>query len=415
MKNYRRRRPAQLRRLWLFSVVVLFGLALWSVAVKAWPPIIYRWQAERIAATAPAPPVRDTRDGAADFDLAIDAGGRPHLIYPGLDGELLYAWRDTAGWVIQPMLPGQNPSLALDAAGRPHATLYDPAQERVIYVRLDAGHWIVERSFAAAAPPNALALDAAGRPHIAYLAPGNNPGERNPAYARRDGDQWVEQIVTTGHEPTTVTLALDAAGAPVVAYDYYEAFVVWQILAARPDGAAGWIETPVDWWEYTGNVYFDYLPHTLQMASAPGQDPVLTYALGGQFLIKPSPMQYDVFVFRLDGDKWRWLGRSCLLCAGFGETGPASLSVAPDGPDSAWVGMNIYAHLLVGQPIPDATYNELSIRWETVDWAYGSSGLEIGADSQPRAAYFNDSGGWFATREEVLLDQSSYLPVTSRN
>ena len=62
--------------------------------------------------------------------MAVDADGHPHIIYLNLDstGRLRYAHWDGTQWQIETVVDGWvewYPSLALDAAGRPHISYYD--------------------------------------------------------------------------------------------------------------------------------------------------------------------------------------------------------------------------------------------------------------------------------------------------
>lgn len=380
---------------------------------RAQPPTITRWRVERVAAEDPEPTARLPQDGMAVIDLAIDSAGRPHIVYYNpATGELAYAWRDTGGWVIRPMSDGQFPSLALDGDGQPHVTYFDPKQERIVYARLTGNEWAVERTFNAAAPANAVAVDESGRTHIAYLAPGSGEGERIPTYARRDGELWEEQTIAEGRNPNTVTLALDPAGAPVVAFDNTTGQETYQVLAARPDAAPHWRVSIVDQWESLGESRYDWRPDTLQLASEPGGEPVLAYAIGIEFLIKPSQITYDVFVFRLAGESWHGAGGAYLSTLGYGESAaPVSLSVAGGGPDRAFVGMTIGNDLLVGETNPDAADFRESIVWQKVAPASDGNAVAVGADGQPQAAYATVEGAWHAARYEIVLDHSSYLPV----
>jgi hypothetical protein len=220
-----------------------------------------RWQVEAVATGDLAAPV-----------LALDTGGRPHLVYsdrsgalryarrepggwrvetyerafggsqglavgpdgtvhvlfyhsgpPYMDGALRYARRDPAGgWTIELVVEeidtGAHHGLALDATGVLHASIgAGPfAAARMRYGRRDPGGWTIEPvGTFGAARDDAIALDAAGAPRIAYF----DAAGSNLMYARRVEASWrVETVDETGLTGQAPSLAIGAGGEPRIVY-----------------------------------------------------------------------------------------------------------------------------------------------------------------------------------------------------
>lgn len=180
--------------------------------------------------------------------LALDAAGRPHVVYVGHDGQyrfsLKYAVFDGGAWQITPvdneMATGWYPSLALDSRGEPHVA-YHHAHDRLMYAHYYSGSWHNQTvdSGGDVGEHAALAVDSADRPHIAYADETAN----SLKYAKRTGATW--QIVTVAAMPAmgqsiTLDLALDAADRPHICY--YDD-TVGQVKHARYDGATWRIAT----------------------------------------------------------------------------------------------------------------------------------------------------------------------------
>lgn len=175
------------------------------------------WHAETVAEHGKEPVLR------------LDADGRPHIAYQDdLAGKRVYAARDAAGgWSVR-----ENPALPYYAIGISDSThtpvVYD---RRMLYLSVWNGsaweRWPVHEVGMAPAAPS-LALDAANRPHIVT---------DGLWYTRWTGAGWEGRAIDTGINPS---LALDAAGRPHVGYAVQWD---WRVKYATLD-ATGWqIET----------------------------------------------------------------------------------------------------------------------------------------------------------------------------
>lgn len=156
--------------------------------------------------------------------LALDAAGRPHISYLDWTNKALkYAYYDGSNWLLETVpgagyIGGGATSLVLDDQGWPHIA-YCTGEEGYNYClelryawrdvttwytdTVDGGGTIGDGSGAS------LALDVAGQPHIAYNGCGGL------CYASYDGTAWVTTTVGYGG---AASLVLDAAGRPHIAY-----------------------------------------------------------------------------------------------------------------------------------------------------------------------------------------------------
>jgi hypothetical protein len=174
----------------------------------------------------------------SSISLALDQSGSPYLSYGLIRWSGVYhyllrvAWRGNAGWQQETVASHDNDrwgedyrsSLAVDSAGRIHLayqsvsgnyssapTLVGPLQ----YALADSAGWqreTVDRS-AKAGLGSSLALDAAGRPVISYSADGL-------WLADFDAGQWgLAMLDPLG--ATATSLSLDAGGQRRIAYLAY--------------------------------------------------------------------------------------------------------------------------------------------------------------------------------------------------
>lgn len=152
--------------------------------------------------------------------VAVDSLDRPHATYV-LGGLLWYAYRDAAGWHPMPIESfGENSldnDIAVDVAGRPHISYYDPLNSDLKYAYWDGTRWYIQRVDSAGnvGNDNSIEVDALGRPHISYYDATNTALK----YAYQDGSQWRIAIVdNTADVGRGSTLALDSLGNPWISY-----------------------------------------------------------------------------------------------------------------------------------------------------------------------------------------------------
>ncbi len=153
--------------------------------------------------------------------LVLDRDDRPHLVYY-IHDRLHYTYFDGVEWHDQTVdnpYVGEYPSLALDAAGRPHISYVDNGGTFLYYASFDGTTWHIETvdSYLWNGDWTSLKLDALGRPHIAY----NNDGPYQIRYAYYDGRQWQIAVAARkleGIGDAWTSLALDALDRPHIGY-----------------------------------------------------------------------------------------------------------------------------------------------------------------------------------------------------
>jgi hypothetical protein len=94
-----------------------------------------------------------------------------------VQGDLRYAYTDILGWHFETVADAENlfgwTALAVESSGRPHISLHNRADLRVVYAyKKDTWNWQVETVATTGGDwyeyNTALALDATGRPHITF-------------------------------------------------------------------------------------------------------------------------------------------------------------------------------------------------------------------------------------------------------
>ena len=169
------------------------------------------------------------KDAGTFVSLATDSRGFPHLAYnsPVRKG-VRYAYWDGKQWhfqVIDITSTQFSTSLQLDATGNPRIAYFESTRaakgtsNRLKYAYFDGTTWFIKT--VALRPRqgvyNSLAIDSAGHTHIAFAESGHLE------YATYDGSEWQYDAIdsTSGTDASAglgLTLALDSAGAPQLAY-----------------------------------------------------------------------------------------------------------------------------------------------------------------------------------------------------
>ncbi|MCU0610755.1 MAG: hypothetical protein MUE60_03075 [Candidatus Eisenbacteria bacterium] len=244
--------------------------------------------------------------------VALDDGGNPHVGYcrsawtPNgyVPQDPKYAWRDGRGWHIEAIDDGGSSgayaSVALEPSGVAHmayCTMISYASisvpDRLRHATRTASGWVVEtltpELYSRCESPS-LALDAAGAPHIAYTR-----GGESLWYAVKGPAGWVFEVADDS--PATdylgyVSLALDPAGFPHISY-----YRSSQGLKYAYRDPAGWHVIIVD---TTGEVglcasiqlgplcrprisFWDWTNFDLKYAQGPPTMPLVGAISGGQF------------------------------------------------------------------------------------------------------------------------------------
>ncbi len=164
-----------------------------------------------------------TADGSAIFlvanDLAVDAAGRPHVVYYSLNGSLRYAVKNAGVWTLESIAPAArsvSPSLAVDPAGGVHVVYSDPGT--LYYAKRGTATWTVEPvAGGVTANSSHLALDGTSQPHIVY---GSNDYPHSLRYTRRGISGWsapeTADSLDVGRYRVEPTILLDGNGQPRV-------------------------------------------------------------------------------------------------------------------------------------------------------------------------------------------------------
>ncbi len=196
--------------------------------------------------------------------LAIGPDGRPRLSFRCWDAALQYRERTETGWIEPSIVEswGLDPSLVIDGEGHAHVIYClqnhsGMTCRAVKYASNDGTGWVlaeVDRgSEGYFDGPISLAVDAAGQPHLGYFDTSCEGGCLK--YAAYDGNSWRAEVVANPGWPCwdcTVTLAVDSAGRPHLAYNDSDGALHY----AYNDGSA-WVITNLGWLGYGVSLALD--------------------------------------------------------------------------------------------------------------------------------------------------------------
>lgn len=85
-------------------------------------------------------------------------------------------------------------------------------RDRVFHARRQGGTWTVQKGPLGERDTIAIAVDPQGRPHVVYQR------DLILRHAMRDGEKWSETVIGEKYETGHVSIAIDAGGAPHIAF-----------------------------------------------------------------------------------------------------------------------------------------------------------------------------------------------------
>lgn len=234
---------------------------------------------------------------AGNTSLALDLGGRPHMSYTNYDeysgnGKALrYAHYDGSSWQIEIVDKGGDlggsTSLALDSNGHPHVGYVDSLRHELKYAHHDGVSWstVVVDTGGHVGAEVSLALDAEDLPHMAfysYTTVIHGFTDTDLMYAHHDGSSWrVETVESEGNVGSFVSLAVDSAGRPHIAYfDHTHGALKyatqdgtsWRVETADDIGWVGWYASlALDSQDHPHIAYYDMNNQHLKYAHHDGR------------------------------------------------------------------------------------------------------------------------------------------------
>lgn len=157
-------------------------------------------------------------------DLALDAQGRPHLLYYALDEDVRYAVMRGSSWTHEHVpLAGGSPythdlALAVDAAGTPHAAFFaHQSNDASLLHAVRDGGWVTETLYHGLGSMLGvdLRLDDQGLPHVAFQR--STPD--GLGFTQVVGQAWVpEEVELADHLGEAPSLRLDDQGRPWISH-----------------------------------------------------------------------------------------------------------------------------------------------------------------------------------------------------
>ncbi len=159
----------------------------------------------------------------APCSLAIDPQGNFHAAFVETDnGDLIYAAFDGTSWTFEQTGEGPDASKAVhigvSASGNPQIT-YITGSGDIDWLTRVSGQWSTHTVYVASHPTDVAAIssltDNLGRTHIAYMLRGSALSLR---YAHQTASGWIDEVVPVTPTWGGISLALDHAGQPGIAY-----------------------------------------------------------------------------------------------------------------------------------------------------------------------------------------------------
>ena len=154
--------------------------------------------------------------------LALDKAGYPHISF-GTGGSLMYAHHDGTAWQVEPVdsggMIGGFTSLALDTSDYPHISscrFPSTVCDELEYARYDGTNWQTEvlttvHGIQLTGQESSLALDSANRPHIVSRSMFN-------PYVWYDGTTWQAEAVSKVQSDLGFSITMDAADRPHISF-----------------------------------------------------------------------------------------------------------------------------------------------------------------------------------------------------
>ena len=160
-----------------------------------------------------------TAESFTNISLALDGAGTPQLAYREKGAGVKHSYWTGTAWRHRTFdSDGKGPSLALDGTGKAHIACYNRTDKVVKYGRWNGTSFVRETVGAASGTaPVSLRLDAAGNPAIAFT---RGKESEQLLLARKTGSSWAIQTAFESGSFNfiqSLSLALDPAGNPGIA------------------------------------------------------------------------------------------------------------------------------------------------------------------------------------------------------
>ena len=175
-------------------------------------------QSDRVCATTSATagwPIQTVATGV-NPSLALDAGNQPHVVYRS-GGSVLLATRSGGTWYPSTIEANVgtdgDTGLRVDSHGADQVSYADTANGNLMYASNLIGAWVTETVGAMGVSVNALGLDGADKAHIAYAGI-DNLGSGVVRYASNATGSWQTQWIEGWSDGTlsSASLAVDQGG-----------------------------------------------------------------------------------------------------------------------------------------------------------------------------------------------------------